>query len=87
MIGERYLKNKLIKLRVPKSGSAQEQDLLDKMVLLIKEEIHYFYQWFKLWMSTTFNIKALTMTLREKFTSLCKVTCCNGRQAHCWGLY
>ena len=37
-------KNKLTKAIVPKSGSAHGQDLIDKMVLLIKEELHHFYQ-------------------------------------------
>jgi tRNA-(ms[2]io[6]A)-hydroxylase len=37
-------KNKLSKAVIPKSGSAYGQDLIDKMVLLIKEELHHFYQ-------------------------------------------
>lgn len=37
-------KNKLTKSIVPKSDSAHGQDLIDKMVLLIKEELHHFYQ-------------------------------------------
>jgi len=36
--------NKLSKAIVPKSNSNYGQDLIDKMVLLIKEEIHHFYQ-------------------------------------------
>lgn len=42
-------KNNLSKTILPKSNSAQgkspySQDLIDKMVLLIKEELHHFYQ-------------------------------------------
>ena len=37
-------KNKLTKSVIPKSGSPYRQDLIDKMVLLIKEELHHFYQ-------------------------------------------
>ncbi|MFB0979399.1 MAG: tRNA isopentenyl-2-thiomethyl-A-37 hydroxylase MiaE [Alteromonadaceae bacterium] len=37
-------KNKLTKAILPKSGSAHGQELIDKMVLLIKEELHHFYQ-------------------------------------------
>lgn len=37
-------KNKLSKSIIPKSTSAYGQDLIDKMVLLIKEELHHFYQ-------------------------------------------
>jgi tRNA-(ms[2]io[6]A)-hydroxylase len=42
----RALKNhqKLSKSMLPKAGSAYGQDLIDKMVLLIKEELHHFYQ-------------------------------------------
>ncbi|GLX82621.1 tRNA isopentenyl-2-thiomethyl-A-37 hydroxylase MiaE [Thalassotalea eurytherma] len=36
--------NKLSKNIVPKSDSPYGQDLIDKMVLLIKEELHHFYQ-------------------------------------------
>ncbi|MGL4474364.1 MAG: tRNA isopentenyl-2-thiomethyl-A-37 hydroxylase MiaE [Shewanella sp.] len=32
------------KSMLPKSGTAYGQDLIDKMVLLIKEELHHFYQ-------------------------------------------
>lgn len=34
----------LKKSMIPKSSSAYGQDLIDKMVLLIKEELHHFYQ-------------------------------------------
>jgi len=37
-------KNKLTKSVIPKSDSVYGQDLIDKMVLLIKEELHHFYQ-------------------------------------------
>jgi len=36
--------NNLTKAMLPKSGSPYGQDLIDKMVLLIKEELHHFYQ-------------------------------------------
>ncbi|MCL1080112.1 tRNA-(ms[2]io[6]A)-hydroxylase [Parashewanella spongiae] len=36
--------NRLTKAVVPKSNSKYGQDLIDKMVLLIKEELHHFYQ-------------------------------------------
>lgn len=35
---------KLNKSMLPKSGEPYSQDLIDKMVLLIKEELHHFYQ-------------------------------------------
>jgi tRNA-(ms[2]io[6]A)-hydroxylase len=37
-------KNKLTKSVIPKSNSKYGQELIDKMVLLIKEELHHFYQ-------------------------------------------
>ncbi|NQZ87498.1 MAG: tRNA-(ms[2]io[6]A)-hydroxylase [Colwellia sp.] len=37
-------KNKLTKSVIPRSNSIYGQDLIDKMVLLIKEELHHFYQ-------------------------------------------
>lgn len=37
-------KNRLTKSIIPKSSSPYGQDLIDKMVLLIKEELHHFYQ-------------------------------------------
>ncbi len=37
-------KNRLTKAVIPKSSSQYGQDLVDKMVLLIKEELHHFYQ-------------------------------------------
>ena len=37
-------KNKLTKAMIPKATSYYGQELIDKMVLLIKEELHHFYQ-------------------------------------------
>ncbi|WDE13613.1 tRNA isopentenyl-2-thiomethyl-A-37 hydroxylase MiaE [Thalassomonas haliotis] len=37
-------KNRLTKAVIPKSDSPYGQELIDKMVLLIKEELHHFYQ-------------------------------------------
>ncbi len=37
-------KNKLSKAVIPKSDSKYGQELIDKMVILIKEELHHFYQ-------------------------------------------
>ncbi|MDO6445634.1 tRNA isopentenyl-2-thiomethyl-A-37 hydroxylase MiaE [Colwellia sp. 1_MG-2023] len=37
-------KNKLSKTVIPKSNAKYGQDLIDKMVVLIKEELHHFYQ-------------------------------------------
>ncbi len=37
-------KNKLSKSMIPASRNLYGQDLIDKMVLLIKEELHHFYQ-------------------------------------------
>lgn len=37
-------KNKLTKSVIPRSDSKYGQDLIDKLVLLIKEELHHFYQ-------------------------------------------
>jgi tRNA-(ms[2]io[6]A)-hydroxylase len=37
-------KNSLSKAIIPKNGSPYSQDLIDKMVLLIKEELHHFCQ-------------------------------------------
>ena len=34
---------KLTKSMMPKSGAPYSQDLIDKMVMLIKEELHHFY--------------------------------------------
>jgi tRNA isopentenyl-2-thiomethyl-A-37 hydroxylase MiaE len=45
VIGESYLpKINLNKSVIPRSDSKYGQDLIDKMVLLIKEELHHFYQ-------------------------------------------
>ena len=37
-------KNNLTKSVIPRSDSKYGQDLIDKMVMLIKEELHHFYQ-------------------------------------------
>ncbi|BBW90828.1 tRNA-(ms[2]io[6]A)-hydroxylase [Pseudoalteromonas sp. PS1M3] len=37
-------KNKLSKSMIPKSDTLYGQDLINKMVMLIKEELHHFYQ-------------------------------------------
>ncbi|MCK8105997.1 tRNA isopentenyl-2-thiomethyl-A-37 hydroxylase MiaE [Pseudoalteromonas sp. 2CM41L] len=37
-------KNKLTKSMIPKSNTPYGQNLIDKMVMLIKEELHHFYQ-------------------------------------------
>jgi tRNA-(ms[2]io[6]A)-hydroxylase len=37
-------KNNLSKAILPKNNSLYSQDLIDKMILLIKEELHHFYQ-------------------------------------------
>ncbi len=36
--------NRLTKAMIPKSTTVYGEDLIDKMVLLIKEELHHFYQ-------------------------------------------
>ncbi|MCU8103991.1 tRNA isopentenyl-2-thiomethyl-A-37 hydroxylase MiaE [Shewanella sp. SM101] len=36
--------NRLTRSMIPRSGTAYGQNLIDKMVLLIKEELHHFYQ-------------------------------------------
>lgn len=41
---ELAVKNNLSKSMIPKSNSRYGQDLINKMVLLIKEELHHFYQ-------------------------------------------
>ena len=53
-------KNKLTKSVIPKSDSSYGQDLIDKMVLLIKEELHHFYQ--VLEMMEIFNISYQSIT-------------------------
>ncbi|MGI2110648.1 tRNA isopentenyl-2-thiomethyl-A-37 hydroxylase MiaE [Shewanella frigidimarina] len=47
-------KNNLSKAMLPKSGTAYGQDLIDRMILLIKEELHHFCQ--VLEMMEVFNI-------------------------------
>lgn len=41
---QQLVDHKLKKSMLPKANSAYGQDLIDKMVLLIKEELHHFYQ-------------------------------------------
>ncbi|MDO7085324.1 tRNA isopentenyl-2-thiomethyl-A-37 hydroxylase MiaE [Pseudocolwellia sp. AS88] len=53
-------KNKLTKSVIPKSDSPYGQDLIDKMVLLIKEELHHFYQ--VLEMMEHYNIEYKSIT-------------------------
>ena len=53
-------KNKLSKSIIPKSSSPYGQDLIDKMVLLIKEELHHFYQ--VLEMMEHFDVEYRSMT-------------------------
>lgn len=53
-------KNKLTKSVIPKSNSPYGQDLIDKMVLLIKEELHHFYQ--VLEMMDKFGIDYISIT-------------------------
>ena len=53
-------KNKLTKSMIPKSNTPYGQDLIDKMVLLIKEELHHFYQ--VLEMMEEYNIEYRSIT-------------------------
>jgi tRNA-(ms[2]io[6]A)-hydroxylase len=53
-------KNKLTKAILPKSGSAHGQDLIDKMVLLIKEELHHFYQVLEIMYEYDVEYKSIT---------------------------
>ncbi|WP_158968147.1 tRNA isopentenyl-2-thiomethyl-A-37 hydroxylase MiaE [Paraglaciecola sp. L3A3] len=53
-------KNKLTKSVVPKSNSPYGQDLIDKMVLLIKEELHHFYQVLEMMDHYTIEYKSIT---------------------------
>ncbi len=52
--------NRLTKSMLPKSGTPYGQDLIDKMVLLIKEELHHFYQ--VLEMMEAFNVDYQNIT-------------------------
>ena len=51
---------KLSKEIVPKSDSNFGQDLIDKMVLLIKEELHHFYQVLEIMHELGFEYKSVT---------------------------
>jgi tRNA-(ms[2]io[6]A)-hydroxylase len=53
-------KNNLRKSVIPKSDSPYGQELIDKMVLLIKEELHHFYQ--VLEMMELYNIEYQSIT-------------------------
>ena len=53
-------KNALTKSMIPKSNTPYGQDLIDKMVLLIKEELHHFYQ--VLEMMDEYNIEYRSIT-------------------------
>lgn len=53
-------KNTLSKSVIPKSDSPYGQELIDKMVLLIKEELHHFYQ--VLEMMELYNIEYQSIT-------------------------
>lgn len=53
-------KNKLSKSVVPKSNVRFGADLIDKMVLLIKEELHHFYQVFE--MMALFQVEYRSIT-------------------------
>ena len=52
--------NKMTKSILPKSNSPYGQDLIDKMILLIKEELHHFYQ--VLEMMDHYNIEYFSIT-------------------------
>jgi len=53
-------KNKLSKSIIPKSNSIYGQELIDKMVLLIKEELHHFYQVLEMMDKYNVNYKHIT---------------------------
>ena len=53
-------KNTLSKQILPKSDSAYGQDLIDKMVLLIKEELHHFYQVFEIMENRGISYQSIT---------------------------
>lgn len=54
------VKNKLTKSVIPKSSSPYGQDLIDKMVLLIKEELHHFYQVLEMMDHYSIEYKSIT---------------------------
>jgi len=53
-------KNKLSKAVIPKSDSKYGQDLIDKMVVLIKEELHHFYQVLEIMDEYNIEYKSIT---------------------------
>lgn len=53
-------KNTLKKSMLPKTNSRYGQDLIDKMVLLIKEELHHFYQVLEMMNSYGIEYKHIT---------------------------
>ena len=53
-------KNKLTKAIIPKSNSPYGQELIDKMVMLIKEELHHFYQVLEIMHELGFEYKSVT---------------------------
>ena len=53
-------KNNLTKSVIPRSDSHYGQDLIDKMVLLIKEELHHFYQVLEIMNEYGIDYKSIT---------------------------
>lgn len=53
-------KNNLSKAILPKNNSAYSQDLIDKMVMLIKEELHHFYQVLEIMMTRNIPFDGIT---------------------------
>ena len=59
-------KNQLSKSIIPKSNSPYGQDLIDKMVLLIKEELHHFYQVLEMMEHYNVEYKSITSSRYAK---------------------
>jgi len=53
-------KNNLTKAIIPKSNSSYGQELIDKMVLLIKEELHHFYQVLEIMSEYSIEYRSIT---------------------------
>ncbi len=53
-------KNRLTKAMIPKSDTPYGQELIDKMVLLIKEELHHFYQVLEMMASYGIEYQSIT---------------------------
>ncbi|MCK5817931.1 MAG: tRNA-(ms[2]io[6]A)-hydroxylase [Psychromonas sp.] len=53
-------KNNLSKVILPKNNSPYSHDLIDKMVLLIKEELHHFYQVLKIMINRNIPFNVVT---------------------------